>query len=259
MPTLTTPDDVTIHYETVGQGRDVVLVHGITDSMKAWGPIPDLLAPTYRVTTIDLRGHGSSGDAADYSPFAMANDVALVMAAIGAVSPLAIGHSLGGFVVTVYSSVAEVRGTVNVDQPLHLAGFQEGLRQVAPMLRDPDTFRSTYDSIVLALDGDVLSDEMKAEIAAQRRPRREVVLGIWNTVIDTPAAELDELVRQGANAIIAPYLALLFGDAGPDYERWLHELIPQAVVEVWPGLGHYGHRIHPQRFVERVIAFDSAG
>ena len=47
---------------------------------------------------------------------------------------------------------------------------------------------------------------------------------------------------------------------GDGYEGWLRALIPQAVVEhptpPHGEYGHYGHRIDPARFVQRVIDFD---
>ena len=36
-------------------------------------------------------------------------------------------------------------------------------------------------------------------------------------------------------------------DPGPDYAGWLTDRIPSAVVEVWPGLGHYPHLIERSR------------
>src|SRR4029078_10156159 len=79
MAMATTADGVGIHYETTGEGRDVVLVHGITDSMLAWGGIPEMLGADYRVTTVDLRGHGESTDAPEYNALLMANDIGAVV------------------------------------------------------------------------------------------------------------------------------------------------------------------------------------
>src|SRR5688572_17105946 len=74
-----TADGVLIHWETVGSGPDVVLIHGLTDSSATWGPITGMFAERYRVTTLDLRGMGQSGDADDYSMMAMVGDVAAVV------------------------------------------------------------------------------------------------------------------------------------------------------------------------------------
>lgn len=257
MATATTSDGVDIHFETIGSGSDVVLIHGLTDSSATWGPITGSLAETYRVTTIDLRGHGRSGDAGDYGAVNMARDVEAVVAASGVESPLVIGHSLGGVVATAYAGRAHVRATINVDQTLRLSGFQDGLRQVEPLLRDPDSFPGVIAAVFAAMDGDQLPDATLADIAAHRRQRQEVVLGVWDQVLSTPVERLDALMKDVTSSVTAPYLSLQFVETDPAYTAWLQSLLPSAVVEYWPGLGHYGHRIQPERFVERVIAFDN--
>lgn len=256
MPTTTTSDGVDIAFRTVGAGPDLVLIHGLTDSSATWGPIPELLASAYRVTTLDLRGMGASGSSDDYAAFGMVRDVTAVVQAAHITNPLVVGHSLGGIVATAYAASASVRGTVNVDQALRLSAFQEGLAQVEPMLRDPDSFPAVIEMIFSGLNGDKLSHELKEDIAAHCRRSQEVVLGVWDQVFSTPVDELDALMRDATASITAPYLSLQFVDNGPGYTEWLQALIPQAVVDEWPGLGHYGHRIHPQRFVDRVTAFD---
>jgi len=252
--------EMRIHHETIGTGADVVLIHGLTDSSLTWGPITGMLAERYRVTTLDLRGMGRSDDADDYSAIAMVGDVAEVVAEAEVTSPLVVGHSLGGVVATGYSAQHDVRGTVNVDQSLHLSGFKEALMQVEPMLRDPATFEPVIEAVFAGLDGNQLPDVITADIASHRRTRQEVVLGVWAQVFSLSVAELDALMAQLTSGLTTPYLSLHYADPSPDYESWLHRLIPQAVVEhptpPKGEYGHYGHRIDPDRFVDRIIAFD---
>ena len=260
MPTTTTADGVRIEHATIGAGPDLVLVHGLTDSSLTWGPITPLLAEHYRVTTLDLRGMGGSGNAGDYGVLSMVNDLDAVVEAAGVTHPLLIGHSLGGAVVTAYASVGSARGVINVDQPLRLAGFQAGLLGVAALLRDPATFPSVIQAIFGAMDGDQLTAAQVDQIAANRRQRQEVVLGVWNAVIDLPLADLEAMAQDMTSGIHVPYLSLQFGDFGADYGDWLHHLLPQASIETWAvdggELGHYGHRLQPERFVETVLSFD---
>lgn len=258
MATAQTSDGIAINYDTVGAGRDLVLVHGLTDASGTWGPITGALAETHRVTTLDLRGMGASEDADDYSSIGMVRDIEAVVGAAGITDPLVIGHSLGGVVVTVYAATAQVRGVINVDQPLQLSGFQEGLRQVEALLRDPQSFPAVIEAVFAGMNGELMNAELQADIASHVRRRQEVVLGVWDEVLSTPVAELDDLIAQMTAGIAAPYLSLHFGHGAPDYTEWLHALIPHAIVEQWsPALGHYGHRIEAQRFVARVREFDS--
>ena len=43
-----------------GQGRPLVLLHGVTLQAEAWAPFLHLLGDQFRVIAIDVRGHGLS-------------------------------------------------------------------------------------------------------------------------------------------------------------------------------------------------------
>lgn len=49
-----------LHIETLGQGPDLVLLHGWAMHSGIWGSVRDLLAPQFRVHLVDLPGHGLS-------------------------------------------------------------------------------------------------------------------------------------------------------------------------------------------------------
>lgn len=250
-------DGAAISYEVVGAGDDLVLVHGITESRRSWGSLVDrFVAEGYRVVSVDLRGHGESGRAATYDLASMAGDIGTVCAAVGATSPLLVGHSLGGAVVSAYAAGGPCRGVVNVDQPLALSAFKETLGALEPLLRGtPEQFQQAIAAVFEQMAGALDGDE-RARIDSLRRADQEVVLGVWDLVLTASVADLDAVVEQLAGAITVPYLALHGIDPGPGYAEWLTGLVPAAAVEVWPDLGHYPHLVEPDRFVARVVAFD---
>ena len=255
---FTSTDGVDIAYDTRGRGPAIVLVHGITDKRTLWNPVADRLAADHQVVTLDLRGHGESGDAADYSALAMANDVGAVVTAAGIESPMLVGHSLGGIVVSAYgASGAPVAGIVNVDQSLHLSEFAGALRPVEPLLRGPE-FHDMISAIFTSMDGPLLSESDRAAGAArQAAARQDVVLGVWGLVFGSTDAELDAVIDAVAQAITAPYLAIHGLDPGADYADWLAARVSGATVELWPDHGHYVHLVDPDRFAERVRRFDA--
>lgn len=250
-------DGVIIEFDEIGAGEDLVLVHGITESRRSWGALPEqFVAEGYRVIAIDLRGHGESGRAPTYDLASMAGDVAAVCAAVGAPAPLLVGHSLGGAVVSAYAAGGPCRGVVNVDQPLALSGFKETLGALEPLLRGTtEEFQQAISAVFEQMAG-ALEGEERARIDALRRADQEVVLGVWDLVLTSSAADLDAVVEQLAGAITVPYLALHGIDPGPGYAGWLTGLMPTATVEIWSDLGHYPHLVEPDRFVRRVASFD---
>jgi len=89
------------HYQQVGQGPDVVLIHGFTSNMAMWvfGGIANALKDRFRVTSYDLRGHGaSSAPATGYTTDVLADDLAELHEALQLQPAYIVGHSLGGVV-----------------------------------------------------------------------------------------------------------------------------------------------------------------
>jgi len=54
--------DAELHYDDIGEGPPVVLLHGVTSTgALEWRGIVGTLADDFRCITPDLRGHGRSG------------------------------------------------------------------------------------------------------------------------------------------------------------------------------------------------------
>lgn len=81
-----------------GDGPPVLLVHATGLHARAYGPLAGRLAPPFRVWGVDVRGHGSAGQApdGDLSWTAFGEDVLAAVDALGLVSPFGMGHSMGG-------------------------------------------------------------------------------------------------------------------------------------------------------------------
>ena len=256
MPSVSAPDGATISYEATGAGPVVVLVHGITESHHSWDPLIGELALDFQVVAVDLRGHGASERRAPYDALTMAADLHAVVEAVGAPSPLMIGHSLGGAVVSIYASAYTPRGVINIDQPLSLTGFKAVLTEFEPMLRaDEASFHTVIDGMFEGLYG-ALSSEERARIAKLASPEQDVVLGVWEIILATDVAALEELVDNTTRGIDMPYLALHGSDPGPEYREWLAKMIPTSTFELWDGDGHFPHLVEPHRFLERVHDFE---
>jgi pimeloyl-ACP methyl ester carboxylesterase len=256
--TATTPDGAKIAYELTGSGPALVLVHGITDSHRAWDPLVPDLANDHQVIAVDLRGHGESSRMSPYEPITLANDVRAVVDAVGTDTPMLVGHSLGGVVVSAYAAFHPARKVLNIDQALELSGFKDALASIEPMLRGSDAeFQAVMSSLTDMLFGPLGASE-RARLIAQSSPEREVVLGIWSTVLDSSAEELDTLLHGMAGTVTAPYLALHGSDPGPDYPAYLKSLIPHAEIEVWPDLGHFPHLVEQERFLARLREFEQS-
>jgi pimeloyl-ACP methyl ester carboxylesterase len=87
-------DGTLIAVECAGSGPRLIIVHGGTGDRSRWTPLFPLFASGFTVCAMDRRGHGASGDSADYSLQKEVEDVvAVVNSQPGEVFVL--GHSFG--------------------------------------------------------------------------------------------------------------------------------------------------------------------
>jgi pimeloyl-ACP methyl ester carboxylesterase len=96
-----------LHVHEVGEGRPLVLLHGLGSSGRDWQAQIDAFGATRHVIAIDLRGHGASPPAASGVTIEdLAGDVLETLAARGIDRFDLIGWSLGGLVAAVVAATA---------------------------------------------------------------------------------------------------------------------------------------------------------
>ena len=97
MAKATLRSGITLHYQQVGQGPDLVMLHGLTGNLAVWHlkMVPSLW-DRFRITTYDLRGHGySEVTPSGYTPDDMATDLNDLLDVLGIEQAAFVGHSYG--------------------------------------------------------------------------------------------------------------------------------------------------------------------
>lgn len=98
MATMVTDQGI-VHYEVLGRGRPVILLHGWLGSWALWRDTMEILSKEFRTYSLDFFGFGESLDRT--SDFSVANFVQLVnqfMERLGIPKAPIVGHSMGGTV-----------------------------------------------------------------------------------------------------------------------------------------------------------------
>jgi pimeloyl-ACP methyl ester carboxylesterase len=81
-----------------GQGPPAVLLHGGSLTARTWDYVAIALRADFRLVALDMRGHGASDWANDYSIEAYATDLVAVINGLGIERTRIVGMSLGGMV-----------------------------------------------------------------------------------------------------------------------------------------------------------------
>lgn len=91
--------NIQIRYTSTGKGRVVVLLHGFLENINMWNAIAPELAKKNRVITIDLLGHGKSGNIGYIHTMEdQAKMVKAILSHLRLRKYILIGHSMGGYI-----------------------------------------------------------------------------------------------------------------------------------------------------------------
>jgi pimeloyl-ACP methyl ester carboxylesterase len=102
--TAITFDGDLVHYEVLGRGRPVILLHGMLGSWRYWVPTITALQQNFRVYAIDLYGFGDS--ARRPNKYTLEHQIALLedfMKEMALAKAAFIGHDLGAIVAAEYA------------------------------------------------------------------------------------------------------------------------------------------------------------
>jgi pimeloyl-[acyl-carrier protein] methyl ester esterase len=250
-----------LHVERTGSGPDLVLVHGWGLHGGVWTVLVDRLAPRFRLTVVDLPGHGRSpAPTAGFTLAGLAE--ALLSAAPGSAAWL--GWSLGALAVL---AVARRRPAAVTQQLLVAATPRFVASADWPDAVAPEVFAGFARDLAEDSDGALrrFINLQFAEGAAEHAGRR--VLRAQLHRYGTPhyqalRAGLDILqtadLRSALPAISVPTM-VMHGTAdrlaAPAAGQYLARFLPQAHWHPIPGAGHAPFVSQPEPFAIAVEEF----
>ena len=98
--TKKTINDITINYELEGEGKTIVFVHGLSDSLAYWKVLSENLKNDYLTLIYDLRGHGESSDDDRNTTIDLyQEDLYQLLKSLNIENAVFVGLSLGGNVI----------------------------------------------------------------------------------------------------------------------------------------------------------------
>ena len=159
MPKIVVRSGLKFHYQQVGNGPDVVMIHGLTGNLAVWHlKIIPLLWDHYRITTYDLRGHGySEVSASGYTADDMAIDLRDLLDALQIERPALVGHSYGADISLYFALLfpERVHGIVAIEAALPAMIYD----------RERDDWEGwDYWTDVLARAGHVVPPERRTDV-----------------------------------------------------------------------------------------------
>ena len=131
--------ETNLRFKDEGSGKAIVLLHGYLESLEIWGDFASILAKEYRVLSIDLLGHGESGNDGEANTMEkMAEAVKFILDELKVDKCHMIGHSMGGYVVmnfveffpNVLYTYCLFHSTANADTPKKVIHRQKEIQLI---------------------------------------------------------------------------------------------------------------------------------
>jgi pimeloyl-ACP methyl ester carboxylesterase len=247
------------------QAPPLLLIHGSGASGSFWGPVVGALAGHHHVIRVDLPGCGQSPPAPSYDVPEQAGRVAMLLDDLGLRHVTLVGHSSGGYVAT---ALAEQRP----DLAGSLALISTG-PSLDALLPQPFILRALLAPPLGPLLWPRRSDAMirKGISAMTARPvdipgdavadLRSITYGAFRKVLRRNAAYVAERSVPERLADLDVPVLVIFGAADPRYEpssAHHYDAVPNARVEMLPGVGHVPILEAPETTSELLLGFTAA-
>jgi non-heme chloroperoxidase len=263
MRTLTDPvetirltNGLDLQYRESGdpRGRPVILLHGVTDSLRCWKPFTDALPVACRAIAVSQRGHGdSSKPRGDYGSAAFAGDLAALMNALGISRADIVAHSMSTWIAQRFARdyPERVESLTLIAGFVSLAGIvpADGLiREINAMGDTVDrTFAHAFQEATVSTPLPPLFLEMVVD-ESMKAPAH-----VWRATFAAMATETPEPSRIACRTLlIGCGRDEFFND---DDRCALAQAFSNARTILYPELGHAPHWEQPARVAKDIAAF----
>jgi len=249
-----------LHFKESGQGRAVIVLHGLFGSSDNWHHIARRLAERFHVFTVDQRNHGRSPPSAEMNYPLMAADVKAFMVSRGIEAASFIGHSMGGKTAMQFA-----------------LQFPDRVEKLVVADMAPRAHAPAHDKIFTALLAlDLPAFETRRQIESALAPeipdpalRRFLLKNLgrnsggkffWKINL-RGLVDNDPRLREPVSASAPFTKPVLFIRGGKsDYlraedEPRIRELFPRAQIRTIAGAGHWVHVDEPGEFLKAVLEF----
>ena len=244
------------------QAPPLLLIHGSGASGASWGPVAGALAGHHHVIRVNLPGCGQSPPAPSYDVPEQAGRVAVLLDGLGLRHVTVAGHSSGGYVATALAeqrpdlvgSLALISTGPSLDALLPQPFILRALLAppLGPLLwpRRSDVMIRKGISATTArpvdIPGDVVAD------------LRNITYRVFRIVLRRNAEYVAERSVPERLADLDVPVLVIFGAADPRYEpssAHQYDAVPDARVEMLPGVGHVPILEAPETTSELLLGF----
>lgn len=248
-----------LNYQIQGDGKPLLILHGLFGMLQNWGAQTKALADQFQVITVDMRDHGRSPHSDAISYALMAADLRLLIADLGYDKVDLLGHSMGGKAAMQLACEPDtpierliVADIAPVSYPNHHSNVFAGLNAV-----DTHTLKSRQEA-----------DRILADHIPEASVRAFLLTNLfrdgdhfgWRMNLDLLGRQYDQISRapELQQPFSGPTLFIKGGNSDyivPAYQQEILRWFPGAGYKIIAGTGHWPHAEKPELFTSLVRRF----
>ena len=248
-----------LHYKEIGEGKPLVILHGLFGTSDNWQTHAKNLGEYYRVILVDQRNHGHSPWSEDFTYEHLADDLERLILHLGIDQFTLIGHSMGGKTAMYYSQKYPTRleKMVIVDigikqYPMHHNEIIKGIKSLD--LTTISSRSAAEQAMIPFVDSYGVRQFLLKNLYWVEKGKLA-----WRMNVDVLEREMEEILAPIPNIEVWTPTLFLRG-AMSNYildEDWdaIEEIFPDATLETIENAGHWVHSEQPDEFIEMVLGF----
>jgi len=259
-----------LHFETIGNGSLLLMLHGFTGSHEDWATHLPVLVKQFQVITIDIWGHGRSPSPTDITPYRMesvAKNIVQIVQELGNGPINLLGYSMGGrlalYIAVHYSELVQKLILESSSPGLAAAAERKARRQRDNELADwietngIEAFVNRWEQLSLWDSQKQLSADLQSTLRQQRLTNNPT--GLANSLRGMGTGAQPPL-WQHLSRLNIPTL-LITGELDTKFVSINNDMaskLPQVTHEIIGGCGHTVHLERPLLFQQAIQQFSSS-
>ena len=248
-----------LHYREMGEGKPMIILHGLFGFSDNWQTHAKKFAEYYRVILVDLRNHGHSDWSDDFSYKIMAEDVHELCEDLKLEDPIILGHSMGGKVAMwfaqMYDNVLEKLIVVDMgikQYPMHHEHILAGIHAVK--VDEIKARREAEAQMSAHIDSEGVMQFLLKNLYWKEKGKLA-----WRMNVEVLERDMPEILKALPEGEVFTPTLFIRGELSnyireEDFESLENQFLDARIVTI-EGAGHWVHAESPEEFSEAVLSF----
>lgn len=248
-----------LHYRELGEGKPMIILHGLFGFSDNWQTHAKKLADYYRVILVDLRNHGHSPWSNEFSYDIMAQDVINLCEDLGLSEVILVGHSMGGKTAMRVAQMREdlLEKLVVVDMgikryPPHHQHILAGIHSVT--LDNVGSRREAEEQLAKHIDSDGVKQFLLKNLYWKEKGKLS-----WRMNVEVLEGAMDEILKAIPEQEVFIPTLFIKGELSNYLIDEDHSAIERVFIDVEfvtiPNAGHWVHAEAPGPFLDALLSF----